>query len=75
MTAVSSARLVRASSLTELRAAGRLVVASRKIFVLPRRWQRAGIVRQTLRNWWLTGLAGAGVHPDRLAHRYPVHGL
>lgn len=56
-----------------LRAAGRVIVASRRIFVSPRRWQRAGIVRQTLRNWWLTGLAAAGVHPDRLADRYPAH--
>lgn len=53
-----------------LRAAGRLVVAARRIFVSARRWQRAGIVRQTLRNWWLTGLGAAGVHPDRLAKQY-----
>jgi hypothetical protein len=53
-------------------AAGRLVVASRKILVSPRRWQRAGIIQQSLRNWWLTALAGAGVHPDRLARWYPA---
>jgi rSAM/selenodomain-associated transferase 2 len=51
---------------------GRIVVAPRKIFVSPRRWQRAGIVRQTLRNWTLTALAAAGVPPDRLARYYPV---
>jgi hypothetical protein len=28
-------------------------------------------VRQTLRNWTLTALAAAGVHPDRLAAHYP----
>lgn len=55
-----------------LRAAGRVIVTSRKILVSPRRWQRAGIVRQTLRNWWLTGLVAGGVHPDRLADRYPA---
>lgn len=50
---------------------GRLVVAPRRIYVSPRRWQRAGIVRQTLRNWTLLTLAAAGVHPDRLAAFYP----
>jgi hypothetical protein len=30
-----------------------------------------GVVRQTLRNWTLTALALAGVHPDRLANHYP----
>lgn len=54
-----------------LRRKGRMVVAPRRIFVSPRRWQRQGIVRQTLRNWTLTALAAAGVHPDRLAAFYP----
>jgi rSAM/selenodomain-associated transferase 2 len=56
----------------ELRRHGRIVVASRRIFVSARRWQRAGLVRQTLRNWTLTGLAAAGIHPDRLAAFYPA---
>lgn len=51
---------------------GRVVVASRRIFVSPRRWQRAGLIRQTLRNWALTALAASGVHPDRLATFYPA---
>lgn len=55
-----------------LRHQGRMVVAPRRIFVSPRRWQKQGIVRQTLRNWTLTALAAAGVHPDRLAAFYPV---
>jgi rSAM/selenodomain-associated transferase 2 len=55
-----------------LRRCGRLVVAPRCIFVAPRRWQRAGILRQTLRNWTLLTLAASGVHPDRLARFYPV---
>lgn len=54
-----------------LRRQGRMVVAPRRIFVSPRRWQRQGILRQTLRNWSLTTLAAAGVHPDRLAAFYP----
>lgn len=56
----------------ELRKRGRVVVAEHRIFVSPRRWQRAGIIRQSLRNWALTALAISGVHPDRLAAHYPV---
>jgi rSAM/selenodomain-associated transferase 2 len=55
-----------------LRRQGRVVVAPRRIFVSPRRWQRQGVVRQTLRNWTLTALAAAGVHPDHLATFYPM---
>jgi rSAM/selenodomain-associated transferase 2 len=54
-----------------LRRLGRVVVARSRVFVSPRRWQRTGLVRQTLRNWTLTALAAAGVHPDRLARYYP----
>lgn len=51
---------------------GRIVVAPQCIFVSPRRWQRQGVLRQTLRNWTLTALAAGGVHPDRLATFYPA---
>ncbi len=51
---------------------GRIVLARHRIVVSPRRWQRAGIVRQTVRNWVLVGLASAGVDPDRLAAYYPA---
>jgi rSAM/selenodomain-associated transferase 2 len=54
-----------------LRAHGRVVVLPHAIHVSPRRWQRVGLVRQTLRNWTLTALALAGVPPDRLAAYYP----
>jgi len=54
-----------------LRAEGRVVVLPQEIRVAPRRWQRVGLVRQTLRNWTLTGLALAGIPPDRLAGFYP----
>jgi rSAM/selenodomain-associated transferase 2 len=54
-----------------LRQAGRLVVASRQVFVSPRRWQQRGLVRQTLRNWTLTALAASGMSPDELARFYP----
>jgi rSAM/selenodomain-associated transferase 2 len=55
-----------------LRRRGRVVVSPKRIYVSPRRWQRAGLVRQTLRNWTLTALAAGGIHPDRLARFYPV---
>jgi rSAM/selenodomain-associated transferase 2 len=55
-----------------LRRQGRMVVAPRRIFVSPRRWHKQGVVRQTLRNWMLTALAAAGVHPNRLAAFYPA---
>jgi len=55
-----------------LRRTGRMVVAPRRIFVSPRRWLQQGVVRQTLRNWSLTALAAAGVHPDRFAEHYPT---
>jgi rSAM/selenodomain-associated transferase 2 len=55
-----------------LRRLGQVVVAPRRLFVSPRRWQRTGLVRQTLRNWSLTALAAGGVHPDRLVALYPV---
>lgn len=50
---------------------GRFVVATRRIFVSPRRWQQMGLVRQTLRNWSLTALVALGVPPDQLAGLYP----
>jgi rSAM/selenodomain-associated transferase 2 len=55
----------------ELGRHGRIAVAPRRIFVSPRRWQRTGLIRQTLRNWTLTALAAGGIHPDRLAAFYP----
>jgi hypothetical protein len=55
-----------------LRRQGRIVVLPHRAFVSPRRWQRQGVIRQTLRNWALTGLAAAGAHPDRLAAFYPA---
>lgn len=55
-----------------LRRLGRVVVLPQRIFVSPRRWQKTGLIRQTLRNWALTAAAAAGVHPDRLARFYPA---
>jgi rSAM/selenodomain-associated transferase 2 len=54
----------------ELRRHGRIVVAASQVYVSPRRWRRAGLVPQTLRNWLLTLLAVGGVHPDGLSRFY-----
>jgi len=54
-----------------LRRHGRVGLLSHRIFVSPRRWQQAGLIQQTFRNWLLTGLAAGGVHPNRLASFYP----
>jgi rSAM/selenodomain-associated transferase 2 len=51
---------------------GTIAISRRRIFVSSRRWQRVGLVRQTLRNWALTGLAAAGADPDWLAKFYPA---
>jgi rSAM/selenodomain-associated transferase 2 len=56
----------------KLRQLGRVVRLPARIFVSPRRWQRTGIVRQSVWNWTLTLLAALQVPPDRLARHYPV---
>ncbi len=40
------------------------------IHVSARRWQRNGVLRQTLRNWWLLTAHRLGAHPDSLAKEY-----
>jgi rSAM/selenodomain-associated transferase 2 len=55
-----------------LRKLGRVALLPRRIFVSPRRWQRHGILGQSLRNWALTAAAAAGVRSDHLARFYPV---
>jgi rSAM/selenodomain-associated transferase 2 len=54
-----------------LRHEGRFILLENRLHVSPRRWQQNGIFRQTARNWLLTGLAQAGVPPDRLTGFYP----
>lgn len=55
------------------RALGRLarpILLPGPIYVSARRWQRYGVLRQTLLNWALLTLASFGVPPDRLAQWY-----
>jgi rSAM/selenodomain-associated transferase 2 len=55
-----------------LRRLGRLAVLPDRVVVSARRWERAGVLRQTLRNWRLITLWMLGVPADRLAPRYPT---
>ena len=56
-----------------LRRLGRVHLLPHLVHVSPRRWERTGLMRQTLRNWTITALAvWGGVHPDRLARNYPA---
>lgn len=58
-----------------LRRHGRIAfVAAAELACSPRRWEREGRLRRTLKNWVLTGLWAAGVDPARLARFYPPHG-
>lgn len=43
------------------------------VYVSPRRWQKHGVLRQTVRNWLLLSAFRLGVHPDRLAAFYAPH--
>lgn len=43
------------------------------VYVSPRRWQRNGMVRQTLRNWLMLAAFAGGIPPQRLANWYPRH--
>ncbi|GIX07259.1 MAG: glycosyl transferase [Candidatus Poribacteria bacterium] len=53
-----------------LRRAGRTVLLPVRIHISARRWEQEGIVRRTLKNWWITLLYHLGVPPERLARYY-----
>ena len=55
-----------------LRRLGRLAVLPATIYVSNRRWRSQGILRQSLRNWALTGLYALGVPPQTLKRAYPA---
>jgi len=56
-----------------VRSMGRPVLLPGPIHVDPRRWQRNGVVLQTLRNWSLQTAYYLGVSPTRLARYYQRH--
>jgi rSAM/selenodomain-associated transferase 2 len=49
---------------------GRLAFLGARAYTSPRRWERRGILKATVRNWWLLGLYAAGLPPHRLARHY-----
>ena len=54
-----------------LKREGNIALLDPPIQISARRWQKKGLVRQTLRNWTLITLVHCGVSPDRLARFYP----
>jgi len=56
-----------------LRRIVRPVLLPGPLHVSPRRWQKHGVVRQTLRNWTLLTAQRLGVSPERLARYYRPH--
>jgi len=57
----------------QLRRQSKPVLLPGPLHVDARRWQRHGVLRQTVRNGLLLTAARLGVHPDRLARFYPAH--
>lgn len=57
----------------EFRKLGQLELLPGPVYVHPRRWEKRGIIGQTLRNWILICAEKIGVSPNRLARFYPAH--
>jgi rSAM/selenodomain-associated transferase 2 len=55
------------------RCVSRPVLLPGPVIVSARRWRSSGILRQTLRNWWLIAAYKCGVSPDQLARHYRPH--
>jgi rSAM/selenodomain-associated transferase 2 len=53
-----------------LRRLGRVAVARRCVHLSARRWERHGLVRTTLLNWWIAGAFLLGASPDKLYRLY-----
>jgi rSAM/selenodomain-associated transferase 2 len=51
----------------------KIVFLKQTVQTSPRRWEKEGVWKCTLRNWSLISLYTAGVHPRRLAKFYRVH--
>ena len=49
---------------------GRIVILKNKVMTSPRRWQKEGTARCTLRNWFIRTLYHCGVSLDRIAGFY-----
>lgn len=55
----------------KLKRYGRFRLVDSQLQISPRRWQKKGIIRQTLRNWTLIMLAHCGISLERLSRFYP----
>jgi rSAM/selenodomain-associated transferase 2 len=58
-----------------LRRVTRPVLLPGPLHVSARRWQRHGVVRQTMHNWWTVTAYSLGVPLERLARAYRRHDL
>ena len=52
------------------KAGGRIYIIPERVSTSPRRWEKGGILRATLRNWILLGAYYMGVAPETLARYY-----
>ena len=52
---------------------GRPAILPGPTIVDARRWERQGVVRQTLKNWWLSSLYLLGASPEWVRKRYRPH--
>jgi rSAM/selenodomain-associated transferase 2 len=59
--------------MTKLRRKAWPILLPGPLLVDARRWQRHGIIRQTLRNWWLLAAYKFGTTPDQPADYYKRH--
>ena len=57
----------------EFRKQSRPILLPGPVYVDARRWQRRGVIRQTLRNWSLLLGQAIGISPKQLARFYPPH--
>lgn len=57
-----------------LRRVARVRLLDEALSVSPRRWHRDGVVRRTLRNWYLLGRYLAGASPEQLVQEYRPEG-
>jgi rSAM/selenodomain-associated transferase 2 len=57
----------------KLKSVGTPVLLPGPTFVCPRRWEKSGPVRQTIRNWMIATGYRLGVSPNWLAKRYRRH--
>ncbi|MDP2647525.1 MAG: glycosyl transferase family 2, partial [Desulfobacterales bacterium] len=57
------------------RAGKKIAIIPSRVYTSPRRWEKEGIVRCTLRNWVLIALYFLGGSPENLARFYRHNGL